>query len=85
MKTDQLTDFGLAPLKQEGTYIRYLAMEEMSEDDYHLYVESLPEPKIKTTYVEAIVPVELEDAAYKVIEDFIKQNGYDLGEVYGRK
>jgi len=48
---------------------------DMQVDYGHGYIPKPPE--IETTYVERRVPVELEDEAHKLIDDWLKLKGFD--------
>jgi hypothetical protein len=62
-----MNGFGDAPIKGGGMQVSY-----GHPDGY------VPKkPKISTTYIERRVPIELEDDVHKLIDDWLKQKGFD--------
>ena len=69
MCADELTSFGLPPIKAEGTKIEF---DGPGVDDPNA---------VKTTYVERRIPIELERKAHHLIDKFLQDNGFDPEEL----
>jgi len=67
------SDFGLAEIKQEGKTGPF--------DGSLKKMGKFEEPSVPTTYVERQVPVLLEEDAHKLIDDFLKSNGYNPNDL----
>lgn len=65
-----MNDFGKAPVRGEGQFVSY------GGDD-----SIPPKPKYDTTYVERVVPRELEDEAHELISNWLKAKGYKLEDL----
>ena len=64
-----MSKFGDSPVKGEGQSLN---------EQYGFPERYVPKPpKISTTYIERRVPIELEDDAHKLIDDWLKSKGFD--------
>ena len=66
-----MSGFGDAPRKTEGMGIKFDA------DDPDVEYEN----ECETTYVERRVPIELEDEAHTLIDNWLKEKGIDPEEI----
>ena len=71
-----MSDFGKATLKGEGQVVKF----DMADMNVNFPVK--PEfQNSDTTYVERRVPVELEDEAHELLDNWLKSKGFDPREI----
>ena len=74
-----MSKFGDAPVKGEGSAVLF-DIGDLNVSFSTIFKNEQPE-EIETRYVERRVPIELEEEAHTLIDDWLKSKGFDPREI----